>query len=412
MAMDFKLPSGCYTESSVKELRAFLSCTHRRIGEGSLPWRLAQRGPQLLLIIAEFLLAPRVVLYAGCEDGRIKVLELMEQEGSRIKEVQLVATPNATSQSRFWTVGCPQRVSGLAVGDGWLLAAMFSGTLRIFLLPSHDEQVSTHLKVLLPPQSPVIVRCTGLVASRRALYVVNLRHGDILQEVPLLFAARPCIIAEGQSVFVQCDEAIRVWKCSALLQCQADTTEPLAMPQDFWNPHRQMLVGMAVLPGGEFLATACPEEIRGWAWPPDDVKGSAPHLLWTVPTGSFCGGGWEATSLLWVPSTGHTGRLAVFGDCDGSLVVWESQLCTSFQDKPGSLTMFQLPGPLLTHSAVPSTVLGGTVWSEAAWFSWGLTGAASPLRACLEQDAGSMVTVISSLACCGPVSSRALPRLF
>lgn len=82
------------------------------------------------------------------------------------------------------------------------------------------------------------------------------------------------------------------------------------------------------------------------AWPPDDVKGSAqdpectrlcvfgcsvdqcvqrPHLLWTVPTGSFCGGGWEAcegsravkqsdttgtqaTSLLWVPSTGHTGR--------------------------------------------------------------------------------------------------------
>eukprot|EP00913_Durusdinium_trenchii_P033074 g30964.t1 len=110
---------------------------------------------------------------------------------------------------------------------------MFSGTLRIFLLPSHDEQVSTHLKVLLPPQSPVIVRCTGLVASRRALYVVNLRHGDILQEVPLLFAARPCIIAEGQSVFVQCDEAIRVWKCSALLQCQADTTEPLAMPQEF-----------------------------------------------------------------------------------------------------------------------------------------------------------------------------------
>ena len=93
---------------------------------------LAQRGLQLVLIIAEFLLAPRVVLYAGCEakskkccsfccqllsalmsnwldrlwtgwrccwrlvascslaqDGRIKLLELLEhiEEGSRVKEV-------------------------------------------------------------------------------------------------------------------------------------------------------------------------------------------------------------------------------------------------------------------------------------------------------------------------------------
>lgn len=59
---------------------------------------MAQRGPQLLLLVAEFILAPRVVLYAGCEDGRIQVVELLAQS-SRIKEVRLVATP-AVEQSR------------------------------------------------------------------------------------------------------------------------------------------------------------------------------------------------------------------------------------------------------------------------------------------------------------------------
>ncbi|CAL1132432.1 unnamed protein product [Cladocopium goreaui] len=38
--IEFKVPAGCYTEASVKELRAFLSCTHRKIGEGSLLWRV------------------------------------------------------------------------------------------------------------------------------------------------------------------------------------------------------------------------------------------------------------------------------------------------------------------------------------------------------------------------------------
>ncbi|CAE7255255.1 unnamed protein product [Symbiodinium natans] len=95
MDFNFKIPLGCYTDASVKELRAFLSCTHRRAGEGSLPWRLAQRGPQLLLLISEFVLAPKVVLYAGCEDGRIKALELEPLPGnaSRIREVESVAAP-------------------------------------------------------------------------------------------------------------------------------------------------------------------------------------------------------------------------------------------------------------------------------------------------------------------------------
>lgn len=403
--IEFKVPAGCYTEASVKELRAFLSCTHRKIGEGSLPWRLAQRGLQLVLIIAEFLLAPRVVLYAGCEDGRIKLLELLEhiEEGSRVKEVRLVASPDAASKSGFWTIGCPQRVSGLAVGDNCLLAAMFSGSLRVFSLPSHNEQVNIHLKVLLPPQSPVIVNFMGLVASRRALYVVNLRQGEILHEVPLLFAARPCIVAEGQAVFVQCDEAIRVWKRSALLECASLSHGEDMQPQDFRNPHRQMLVGMAVLPGGRFLATACPDEIRGWAWHLDGAKEIAPHLLWTVSTTAVC----EVTSLLWLPSlTGNAGRLAVFGECVGSLLAWELQLCTSFQEAPGSLTMSELSCPSAEAQSVPlsSSVLGGlAIWSEAGRFSFGLSGAASPLKA--GQDA-----MISSLARCEPCA--ALPRLF
>ncbi|CAE7340609.1 Mpped2, partial [Symbiodinium necroappetens] len=106
--------------------------------------------------------------------------------------------------------------------------------------------------------------------------------------------------------------------------------------QDFWKPHEQMLVGMAVLPGGHFVATACPREIRGWAWP-GDRKGSVPYLLWTVSTlphnvgGTCC----EVTSLLWLPSPVTAGRLAVFGECDGSLVICELQLCASFGDAPG-----------------------------------------------------------------------------
>ncbi|CAJ1331936.1 unnamed protein product [Effrenium voratum] len=399
--MAFKVPIGRYTEASVEELRAFLSCTHRKLGEGSLPWRLAQRGPQLLLLIAEFVLAPKVVLYAGCEDGRIKVLELLEplHKGSRLQEVQMVATSGSPrSRASFWTVGCPQRVSGLAVGDGCLLAAMFSGTLRVFSLPSHDEQVSVHLQVLLPPQSPVIVRGTGLVASRRALYVVGLSCGNILQEAPLLFAARPCIIAEASLVFVQCDEAIRVWNCSSLLS-RASSEEGTLQPQDFWNPHRQMLVGMAVLPGARFLATASPEEVRGWAWP----QTKAPCLLWTVPTG---GAGCEATSLLWLPSFG-TGRLAVFGECSGALVVCELQLCHAFAEKPCSLSTFQLPGgpsvPAATMVPPATSDLSLTVWSEAGWFSFGLSGPASPLKANLEQTETG--TVISSLACYGPLAT-------
>ncbi|CAJ1380464.1 unnamed protein product [Effrenium voratum] len=309
--MAFKVPIGRYTEASVEELRAFLSCTHRKLGEGSLPWRLAQRGPQLLLLIAEFVLAPKVVLYAGCEDGRIKVLELLEplHKGSRLQEVQMVATSGSPrSRASFWTVGCPQRVSGLAVGDGCLLAAMFSGTLRVFSLPSHDEQ-------------------------------------------------------------------------------------------DFWNPHRQMLVGMAVLPGARFLATASPEEVRGWAWP----QTKAPCLLWTVPTG---GAGCEATSLLWLPSFG-TGRLAVFGECSGALVVCELQLCHAFAEKPCSLSTFQLPGgpsvPAATMVPPATSDLSLTVWSEAGWFSFGLSGPASPLKANLEQTETG--TVISSLACYGPLAT-------
>jgi len=356
---------------------------------------------QLLLMVAEFLLAPRVVLYAGCEDGRIQLLELLElEEGTpRLQELRLVASPGANrSPSRFWTIGCPQRVSGLAVGDGCLLAAMFSGTLRVFSLPSHHEQASMNLKVLLPPQSPVIVKFTGLVASRRALYVVNLRQGDILHEVQLLFAARPCIIAEGAAVFVQCDEAIRVWKRSELL----DSTEPATkheeiQPQDFRHPHQQMLVGMAVVPGGRFLATASPHEIRGWAWPIDAKGWDAPHLLWTVSISRGC----EATSLLWLPSLhGNAGRFAVFGESDGSMVTWELPLCTSFQDRPGSLTCrFELPEPA---AVTPSTVLGGLAWSEVSRFSFGLSGATSPLKA---------EGTISSLARCQPVTNLQLfPR--
>lgn len=164
-----------------------------------------------------------------------------------------------------------------------------------------------------------------------------------------------------------------------------------------------MLVGMAVLPGGRFLATACPDEIRGWAWPLG-AKEIAPHLLWTVSTTAVC----EVTSLLWLPSlTGNAGRLAVFGECVGSLLAWELQLCTSFQEAPGSLTMSELSCPSAEAQSVPlfSSVLSGlAIWSEAGRFSFGLSGAASPLKA--GQDAG----MISSLARCEPCA--ALPRLF
>ncbi|CAE6971451.1 Mpped2 [Symbiodinium sp. CCMP2456] len=197
-----------------------------------------------------------------------------------------------------------------------------------------------------------------------------------------------------------------VWDRSALLRPHAGGTVGKLESQDFWKPHEQMLVGMAVLPGGHFVATACPREIRGWAWP-GDRKGSAPYLLWTVSTlppnvgGTCC----EVTSLLWLPSPVTAGRLAVFGECDGSLVICELQLCASFGDAPGLASAFHLPGASQAATAVPPKSGSGelTVWSEAGWFSF----FGGQLRASIEES-GAMDAISST--CYGPLA--ALPRFF
>ncbi|CAE8612364.1 unnamed protein product [Polarella glacialis] len=388
MAMpDLARPGERFTEASVKELRAFLTGTTVQ-GRGTLPWRLAQRGPELLRLVAEFVLAPKTLLYAGGEDGSIQALEILEETdvsagSSRVREVKMLALPKAVScePTSFWaSLTCPPRVAGLAVGEEYLLAAMACGCLRVFSLPTHTSlEVSLDLGVLLPPQTPVVVGSLGLVASRRALYAIDLSRGTVLRELPLPFSARPCVVVEGPSVFVQCDEAVRVWAKSSVFEAKTTTTttDSQVAPQDLWNPHRQMLVGMAVLPGGGFLATACPEEVRGWAWPDVNTgfRGASPRLLWTLPISGAesLGQTWEVTSLVWMH---QPGRLAVLGDSGGSLVLSELELSSQFAKKPCVSKLYKVPGSPPSRGAraavPPRAGADGelTIWSQAGWTSF------------------------------------------
>ncbi|CAE7255244.1 Mpped2 [Symbiodinium natans] len=112
----------------------------------------------------------------------------------------------------------------------------------------------------------------------------------------------------------------------------------------------------------------------------------------------------QVTSLLWLPSPVTAGRLAVLGECDGSLVICELQLCASFVEAPGLASAFHFPGSSQAATAVPPSGPGElTVWSEAGWFSF----FGGQLRASIEES-GAMDAISST--CYGPLA--ALPRFF
>ena len=227
----------------------------------------------------------------------------------------------------------PQRVSGLAVGGGWLVAAMSGGCVRSFRLPSHEEGVPVDLGELLPAQDATVVGNVALVSGRRALFLVDVLGGVLLRKLATPFSGRPSVVAEGPCVFAKCDEAIRVWPLEVLSVAGG------AEAQDLSKPHRQITTGLAVLPGGQSVITSSPEEVRGWSYVPANARETKLifKLLWTVSLKELCPsaqGAWETSSLLWWRQDEAAASVLLRGDQGGRVVFHELRLGALFAEEP------------------------------------------------------------------------------
>ena len=239
--------------------------------------------------------------------------------------------PSGCEQQPRGLLLSPQRVSGLAVGGGWLVAAMSGGCVRTFRLPSHEERAPVDLGELLPAQDSVVVGNLALVAGRRAIFLVDVEEGRLLQKLTTPFSGRPSVVAKGPSIFAKCDEAIRVWPLGVLGSAGGGDEA-----QDLSKPHRQITTGLAVLPGGRSVITSSPEEVRGWSWPPASAQGT--ELLWTLSLKELCPsaqGAWETSSLMWWrQGEADAASVVLRGDQGGRVVFHELRLGARFAETP------------------------------------------------------------------------------
>merc|ERR1719171_662933 len=65
-----------YSLSSTKELTAFISGTHSRLGKGTLPFELSEHGTDFLKLIASYILQPCACFYAATIDGSLCTVEV------------------------------------------------------------------------------------------------------------------------------------------------------------------------------------------------------------------------------------------------------------------------------------------------------------------------------------------------
>ena len=416
-----------YSEASRQELSAFLAGTHQRVGRGSLPCRLASRGGlELLRIIAEFILAPRSFLYAGTTEGQLQVFELCEVCGCA---PSLVPHPSPSSSQvagrepqplpLVFPHRHPLRINALVVNSEWLVAASSCGRVRVFRLPSFAEQVSVDLGVLLPPQQAAITDQVALIASRRTLYVLGLECQKILQELPLAFSGKPSVTVQGSSVYVQCDEAIRVWsrateKASAALE---EEEEDLLFQAEFcelWKPHRQIVIGLAVLPEGNRIVTASPEELRGWSWSHREGAHNI-ELLWTLQADVVLGGqGIVAiTSLMWkyLPQS-TAGCLVVLGKEEGHSVLSELDLsiCVKSVPKRKERIVLGESASCEPHLAIPKATSELVLWSsEVGWAMWDRTPSGRLTHLEFSQGLCLPITTIAAGLPLGPAGVHERP---
>eukprot|EP00929_Paragymnodinium_shiwhaense_P093727 TRINITY_DN53976_c0_g1_i1.p1 TRINITY_DN53976_c0_g1~~TRINITY_DN53976_c0_g1_i1.p1 ORF type:complete len:484 (+),score=28.06 TRINITY_DN53976_c0_g1_i1:225-1676(+) len=278
--------SSKYSQASVDELMAFLSGTCKRNGMGTLPFKLAQRGPELLRLISEFVLEERSFFYMGSQDGHIGAVEAIAGKPLCVHRIAITCQSKDMDFDHGISMAQPlcQRqcsVHGLVSNGKWLVAATSCGLLHVFSLPTHNMCTKIAIGTPLPPQRPALLGDLAFVASKRAFFAVDLMSEAMLLKLPLLFSARPSLVVDPSAIFVQCDEVVRMWPLpehplSTNIQCKVWPPEP----QDLRNPHRQMLVGMAVPTASNLLATLSHEEVRGWSWPRH--SNSTAQLLWTV----------------------------------------------------------------------------------------------------------------------------------
>ena len=212
--------SRLYSEESARELVAFLRCTHSTAGAGSLPCRLAHHGPELLRIIAEFILVPRRVLFTGLANGQVEAIRLVhEPSGPKIEVSTLIGPLPPPPAEALAGAGSTrtQRIVGLAIDDTWLVAATMGGCIRVVSLPSAEEVARIPLGMALPSQTPVIADGTAFIMGRRTLCAVCLAPAEVIADTRVPFAAQPTVAVDGPNVFVQCDEILRAYRL-----CDAD----------------------------------------------------------------------------------------------------------------------------------------------------------------------------------------------
>lgn len=260
--------SSRFSTASLEAASTFLSGTHARLGRGSLPFNLSQRGSELVRCIAEFVLVERSAVYVGHLDGRLELWEL-DVEGGGCR--RMWGAPMEQPPCPWALVTPPGRVCGLAASEEWLVAVSCAGWLRAFALPSHDEAFSLDLGTPFPATDMVVSAGHCLVASKRAVHIVDLRAGAALKVLPAPWSGAPAVLLDGAALFAKGDEAVRMWPLEGSVSSVAAHT-------DLRQPHRHLLVSMAV-PSAELLVTASPQEVSGWRRA--DI-GEASLPLWTV----------------------------------------------------------------------------------------------------------------------------------
>ena len=258
-----------YSDRSLAEFWTFLTGTHPKNSSESFPYRLAQRGPELLRLVAEYVLTPPSLLYVGTDAGHIFASKVAG-DANAMSQLRVLVSPSPllSCTSKPWSsLVSPQRVSALVANRLWLVAAFANGTLRIFDQPSGCERAPLSLDVCLPTQTMVITGSTLFLASRRALLIVDLAKISLVLQLRLPFTARPKVIVEDSTVFVKCDELVRLWPTASKLEVQEGSLKA-RKPIDLKALHSQMLVDMCVCRGVESdtIITASPVEIQARLW--------------------------------------------------------------------------------------------------------------------------------------------------
>eukprot|EP00928_Gymnodinium_smaydae_P087267 TRINITY_DN7154_c1_g2_i1.p1 TRINITY_DN7154_c1_g2~~TRINITY_DN7154_c1_g2_i1.p1 ORF type:complete len:407 (+),score=1.54 TRINITY_DN7154_c1_g2_i1:153-1373(+) len=399
-----------YSDASVQELTTFLSGTHRRLGWNSLPYKLASRAPELLRVIAAFVLTRCSRHYTGGMDGRVDVVEFVFQGKPSLNVRSIFPTHETESLPLVpGSSGSSSRVHAVAVNHSWLVTAESNGTVRAFSFPSLCEAHSLNLGTSLPPQTMSLAGDSVIVASKRVLFVVDILKRAIVHELTLPFSERPTIICDDACIFAQCDEAICLWSLDSSPDAFSRNICLRSQdPEVLQNPHRQMVVGMILPPQLGILITASLVQVRGWQRPTSDARGF--ELLWTLEMcdNSFGNSILRVMSLAYVCHGKSSGQLLVFGDTWGMLAMRTLDFSASGVVAPSKSTDVRV-GPFPATVPFVSQVDAAHVilWlRDTGWLSYKASSERVLSSVHCMADSSSPTYIASLAPAAQPMSSR------